>query len=103
MDQGWHHMNSAPKDGTRILATIGAAEQGPAEVDVVYWAQADASGLEGWRAADSHSGNVVGYADPELKCWMPMPGAGQGSAAIEGDMPAPWEGDDVQELFGSGI
>ena len=94
----WQHMNSAPKDGSRILVTVRSSEQGPAEVDVAYWARADQFGLEGWRAADSHPGQIVGYAEPELRCWMPLPKANAGEA-----MPAPWEGEDVEELGGSGI
>jgi len=52
-------------------------------------------GAEGWRSSDSQPGRVVEYADPELKCWMPLPSAGRGS------LPSPWEGDEV--LDGSGI
>ena len=97
----WRHMSSAPKDGSRILVTVRPSEQGPAEVDVAYWARADQFGIEGWRAADSHPGNIVGYADPELKCWMPLPKANT-SGEVSG-MPAPWQGEDAEELFGSGI
>ena len=95
---GWRHMSTAPKDGSRVLVTVRSSEQGPAEVDVAYWARADQHGIEGWRAADSHPGNIVGYADPELKCWMPMPGAGASAP-----LPSPWQGDRSEELFGSGI
>lgn len=91
----WRHMDSAPRDGTRILATVRSSEQGAAEVDVVHWARSDQFGMEGWRSADSHPGQIVGYAEPELKSWMPMPKAGTVS------MPTPWE--EGQELFGSGI
>ncbi len=94
----WRHMSSAPKDGTRILVTVRPSEQGPADVDVAYWARADQFGIEGWRAADSHPGQIFGYADPELKCWMPLPSAGVGA-----DFPEPWTGDDAEELYGSGI
>lgn len=96
----WRPMASAPKDGSRILVTVRPSEQGPAEVDVAYWAKADQYGIEGWRAADSHPGQIFAYADPELKCWMPLPGAG--SARQPTPTPAPFEGDDM-ELFGSGI
>jgi hypothetical protein len=94
----WRNMASAPRDGTRILVTVRPVEQGPAEVDVAYWANADRFGMEGWRAGDSHPGQIVGYADPELKCWMPLP-----SASREWDRPEPWEGEDEEELDGSGI
>jgi hypothetical protein len=94
---GWRHMSTAPKDGTRILVTVRAAEQGPADIDVAYWARADTFGMEGWRATDSSPGCVIGYAEPELKCWMPMPSAGAAQRK-----PAPWQGDE-KELFGSGI
>lgn len=96
----WRQMSSAPKDGRRILVTIRPVEQGPAEVDVAYWARADQFGIEGWRAADSYPGCVIGYAEPELKCWMPLPNA----AVSKGSgMPAPWEGEDAEQLDGSGI
>ena len=93
----WRNMRTAPRDGSRILVTVSSSEQGPAEVDVVYWARADQYGMEGWRSADSHPGQIVGYADPELRCWMPMPAAGLAQS------PQPWSGEDEQELFGSGI
>ncbi|MGE0502478.1 MAG: hypothetical protein AB7I79_15800 [Rhizobiaceae bacterium] len=99
-DERWRTMANAPKDGSRILVTIRPSEQGPAEVDVAYWAKADQFGIEGWRAADSHPGQIFAYADPELKCWMPLPGAGRTSG---GSMPEPWQGKDEGELFGSGI
>lgn len=93
----WRHMSSAPKDGTRILVTVRAAEQGPADIDVACWARADKLGMEGWRAIDSSPGCVVGYEEPELKCWMPMPSAGMDHPA-----PTPWQGDE-KHLNGSGI
>ncbi len=92
----WRHMASAPRDGRRILLTVRPTEQGPAEVDVAYWARSDQLGREGWRAADSHPGCVIGYVDAELKCWMPLPAANT-------SMPTPWEGDDMEEVDGSGI
>lgn len=95
----WRHMSTAPRDGTRILVTTRPVEQGPADVDLVYWARADQFGLEGWRAADSAPGAIIGYAEPELKCWMPLPGAG---VSEEARRPLPYEGDEI-EIDGSGI
>ena len=95
----WRQMATAPRDGSRILVTVRSAEQGPAEVDVAYWSHGDHSGAEGWRASDSSPGCVIEYAEPELKCWMPMPSAETSCAAS----PSPWQGDDEQELDGSGI
>ena len=95
----WRHMSSAPRDGSRILVTVRPTEQGPAEVDMAYWSRADQHGEEGWRSSDSQPGRVVEYAEPELKCWMPMPSANLNLTS----MPLPWEGDDDQELDGSGI
>ncbi len=82
--------------------TVRSSEQGPAEVDVAYWSRTDQFGIEGWRAADSYPGHVVAYADPELKCWMPLPKANAGEAAVA-ELPAPWEGENAEELHGSGI
>ncbi|MBM7046507.1 MULTISPECIES: hypothetical protein [Rhizobium] len=95
----WRHMASAPKDGSRILVTIRPSEQGPAGVDLAYWSNGDQFGSEGWRASDSSPGRVIQYAEPELKCWMPMPSANLNRTS----MPSPWEGDDAQQLDGSGI
>lgn len=95
----WRHMASAPKDGSRILVTIRSSEQGPAQVDVAFWSPGDRFGGEGWRASDSAPGCIVEYAEPELKCWMPMPTANMSQGAA----PAPWEGEDMDELDGSGI
>ncbi len=94
---GWRPMATAPMDGSRILVTLRPSEQGPAQVDVAYWARKDRVGDEGWRAFDSEPGQVVGYDESELKCWMPMPSANTGAST-----PAPWEGDEM-ELYGSGI
>lgn len=47
--------------------------------------------------SDSSPGQIIEYAEPELKCWMPMPSANRTS------MPSPWEGDDDEQLDGSGI
>ena len=99
MDDGWRHMATAPKDGSRILVTVRPSEQGPAAVDLAFWAKADPHMGEGWRAAESHPGCVIAYADPELKCWMPLPAADLESGATT---PSPWQGGE-EELLGSGI
>jgi hypothetical protein len=69
--EAWRPMESAPKDGTTILAEVRASEQGAAEVDVVRWAVRD----ERWIAADSDPGCIIVYADAELTGWMPLPDA----------------------------
>ena len=97
----WRPMRSAPKDGSRVLVTVCSAEQGEAEVDVAYWTRGDTGGPEGWRSADSHPGCVIAYADPELKCWMPLPNAAPGAAAAP-RRPAPFRGEEI-EVDGSGI
>ena len=101
MDQPdrWRHMASAPKDSSRILVTVRSSDQGPAEVDVADWSHGDRFGAEGWRASDSAPGCIIEYAEPELKCWMPLPSAKLDRASA----PSPWEGDDDQQLDGSGI
>ncbi len=96
----WRPMSMAPRDGTRILVTVRPTEQGPADVDMAYWARADQFGAEGWRASDSNPGCIIAYAEPELKCWMPLP---QSNPAGRPDvMPDPHEGDDIME-DGAGI
>ncbi|MBO6717589.1 MAG: hypothetical protein JJ913_06480 [Rhizobiaceae bacterium] len=97
---GWQPMSDAPQDGTRVLVTVRSVEQGPAEVDMAYWARADRYGPEGWRAADSSPGCVIAYADPELKCWMPLPNSDESGRPQE--LPPPYEGEDFVK-DGAGI
>jgi hypothetical protein len=95
----WRNMQTAPRDGSRILVTIRPSEQGPGAVDVAYWSNGDQFSGEAWRSSDSTPGRIVEYAEPELKCWMPMP-----TANLDlGSFPTPWEGEDAPELNGSGI
>lgn len=95
----WRQMRTAPRDGSRILVTIRASEQGPGAVDLVYWANADRFGAEAWRSSDSVPGRIIEYAEPELKCWMPLPQANLEQLTL----PSAWEGKDDKELDGSGI
>jgi hypothetical protein len=97
---GWRHMATAPKDGARILVTVRPVEQGAADVDVVYWARSDRYGMEGWRAADSTPGAIVSYAEPELRCWMPLPTPNPDDKLPS--RPSPYEGEEIQ-IDGSGI
>jgi hypothetical protein len=95
----WRNMRSAPRDGSRVLVTIRASEQGPGAVDLVYWSNGDRFGSDGWRSSDSTPGLIVQYAEPELKCWMPLPGVNTDAMV----RPPAWEGEDEEELDGSGI
>ena len=95
----WRQMRTAPRDGSRILVTIRATEQGPGSVDVAYWSHGDRYGGEAWRSSDSAPGRIIEYAEPELKCWMPMPSANLDQMT----MPPAWAGKDDEELDGSGI
>jgi hypothetical protein len=95
----WRHIRSAPRDGSRILVTIRPSEQGPGTVDLVYWSNGDQYGGEAWRSSDSTPGRIIEYAEPELKCWMPLPSANLDAMSL----PSPWEGEDAEELHGSGI
>ncbi len=95
----WQSMRSAPRDGSRILVTIRPSEQGPGAVDLVYWSKGDRFGADAWRASDSAPGMIIEYAEPELKCWMPIPAAEEGRL----DRPPAWTGSSDDELDGSGI
>jgi hypothetical protein len=95
----WRQMRSAPRDGSRILVTIRPSEQGPGAVDLVYWSKGDQYGAEAWRSSDSAPGAIIEYAEPELKCWMPMPAANTEQLTL----PSAWAGEDEAELDGSGI
>ena len=95
----WRHMRTAPRDGSRILVTIRPSEQGPGAVDLVFWSNGDQFGGEAWRSSDSAPGRIIVYAEPELKCWMPMPSVDVDRMTL----PSAWKGKDDEELDGSGI
>jgi hypothetical protein len=95
----WRHMQTAPRDGSRILVTIRPSEQGPGTVDLAFWSNGDQYGAEAWRSSDSAPGRIIEYAEPELKCWMPMPSADVDNMTV----PPAWEGRSKLELDGSGI
>jgi hypothetical protein len=99
----WRQMRSAPRDGSRILVTIRPSEQGPGAVDLVYWSKGDQYGAEAWRSSDSAPGAIIEYAEPELKCWMPLPAVGPATGDEPQARPAAWAGEDEAELDGSGI
>lgn len=94
----WRHMRTAPRDGSRILVTIRSSEQGPGAVDLAYWSKGDQFADGGWRSSDSSPGLIVEYAEPELKCWMPMP-----TAEVDRLTISAWDGREDEELDGSGI
>ena len=94
----WRSMRTAPKDGTRILVTVRASEQGAAEVDVVKWAKPDRQAEAGWIATDSDPEARVVYAEGELAAWMPLPTAVPRRGA--GPPLAPYTG---EEMDGSAI
>lgn len=94
----WRSMRTAPKDGTRILVTVRASEQGAAEVDVVRWAKPGPGAEAGWIATDSDPEARVIYAEGELAAWMPLPAAIQRGGARPAL--APYTG---EEMDGSAI
>jgi len=69
----WQPMETAPRDGTRILVALRASEQGPAEVDVARWARPMRSAEPCWIASDSAPDSPVVYSDGDLAFWMPLP------------------------------
>jgi hypothetical protein len=95
----WQDMQTAPRDGTRILVEIRASEQGAAEVDLVRWAKPDKSAEEAWVSAESDPGAAIVYAEPELSGWMPLPSPLPKLRAARGERKGP----DRVEMDGSGI
>ncbi len=69
----WRPIDTAPRDGARILVVIRATEQGEGEVDVVKWGHPRHSGEDCWIAVDSDSECQFVYTDAELVFWMPLP------------------------------
>ena len=69
----WRPMITAPKDGTRIIVVIRQSEQGPADIDVVRWAQARRFGDPCWMSTDSSHDCAIMYEDWEVANWMPLP------------------------------
>ncbi len=101
----WQSMRSAQRDGNRILVTLRASEQGPAEVDTVRWTTPRNASEKCWIATDCDPQCPVTYQDDELLAWMPMPAppAGKTTSDPVVDWPEPALESDFQEEAGSGI
>ena len=98
----WRPIESAPRDGSRILVVIRPTEQGPGEIDVARWARPLRAVDKCWIAADSDPACQIVYADTEVLFWMPMPAQApqSRSAVLASELPAP---PDISEMEGSGI
>lgn len=99
----WRPMITAPKDGTRIIVVIRQSEQGPADVDVVRWAQPRRTAEPCWTSTDSTHDCPIMYDNWEVAHWMPLPSTMPGvrTADMAARLPAfPRAG---QEIGGSGI
>jgi len=100
----WLQMASAPTDGSKVLVSVRASEQGPAEIDVARWAKPDPASEECWIAADSNPNCVIIYADAELIGWMPLPATlPQLRSARNGAERLKSAGAANKEMAGSGI
>lgn len=62
----WRPMDTAPKDGTRILAFGDISLQGNAVVGIVKW-------VDIWSQWDANDDPDQGPHSCELLCWMPLP------------------------------
>ncbi|MGD9739920.1 MAG: hypothetical protein AB7O56_08015 [Bauldia sp.] len=74
----WEPMDTAPRDGRRILAVVRTSEQWPAEVELVRWARPKHQAEHCWVAADSGPNSATIFAEQELAFWMPLPEAPEG-------------------------
>ncbi|HEX2020118.1 MAG TPA: hypothetical protein VGO17_14380 [Aurantimonas sp.] len=98
----WQPMSSARRDGDRILVTVRAGEQGPAEVDTVRWTSLRGAPEKAWVATDTDADSPVAYQDDELLAWMPFPEPTAGRAPAP-SWPEPALESDFEEEQGSGI
>lgn len=69
----WQPIETAPRDGSRILVMLRASEQGPAEVDLARWERSPRAGDSCWIASDSDPDCEIIYAESDLEFWMPLP------------------------------
>ena len=100
---GWQPMATAQRDGQRILVTVRAGEQGPAEVDTVRWTMPRGAHERCWVATDTGPDALVTYEDDDLVAWMPLPApTPAGRAVASGDV-TPARESDFLEQAGSGI
>jgi hypothetical protein len=98
----WQPIDTAPRNGARLLVVIRASEQGAGEVDVVKWGHPQHSSDECWIAVDSDAECKFVYTDTELVFWMPLPTnfPTRRAALLDADLPEPPY---ASEAGGSGI
>ena len=100
----WQPMSSARRDGARILVTVRAGEQGPAEVDTVRWTSLRGAPEKAWVATDTDADSPVAYQDDELLAWMPFPEPTLDRGLAPAPLwPEPALESDFEEEQGSGI
>ncbi len=99
----WRPIEGAPRDGTRVLLAIRAAEQGEGMVDLAHWARPHRKGAEPcWIAADSDPACEVVYDESDILAWMPLPSRAPRNRAAVLAQPLP-RVPEPDEIGGSGI
>ncbi|MCW5715835.1 MAG: hypothetical protein KIT43_15095 [Bauldia sp.] len=78
-EPAWRPIDTAPRDGQRILAVVRATEQWPAEVELVRWGDPGHGADKSWIAADSGARGLIVFAEGELVSWMPLPHPPEGA------------------------
>lgn len=69
----WQPMATAPKDGTRILASI-CWSFGQDDVRIVRWAVPEPfDETEQWTTDSEGPGYSTGFDESEVRGWMPLP------------------------------
>jgi hypothetical protein len=80
----WQPIETAPKDGTRVLLGNAGSEDRNAEVACGYWQEAEADGVD-------YMGSDAGFVDIEFNVYQPGRSFGSPSSRFDPAQPTHWQ------------
>lgn len=69
----WQPIETAPKDGTRLLVLVRPSGHWSAEVNIARWGDPEPFDEPCWVGDSAGPGYTLSWDDGEISHWMPIP------------------------------